>query len=62
MLVAEVAKKARALRTGARGLRSILEKFMLDIMYELPNRPEVKRVVITPEIVCGKAFFPPASN
>ena len=56
--ITEVARKALALRTGARGLRSILEKFMLNIMYELPNRPDVKRVVITPEIVLGKAFFP----
>ena len=55
--IAEIARKAIALRTGARGLRSILEKFMLDIMYELPNRPDVKRVVITPDIVCGKTFF-----
>ncbi len=56
--ITEVARKALALRTGARGLRSILEKFMLNIMYELPNRPDIKRVVITPEIVLGKAFFP----
>ena len=56
--VAEIAKKAIELRTGARGLRSILEKFMLEIMYELPNRKDVRRVVITPEIVRGeKKFF-----
>lgn len=52
--VAAIAKKAVALRTGARGLRSILEKFMLEIMYELPNHKEIKRVVITPEIVRGE--------
>lgn len=55
--IREIARKAIALKTGARGLRSILEKFMLDIMYELPNRPDVKKVVITPEIVGGKSFF-----
>lgn len=55
--IREIARKAIALKTGARGLRSILEKFMLNIMYELPNRPEVKKVVITPEIVGGKSLF-----
>lgn len=55
--IREIARKAIALKTGARGLRSILEKFMLNIMYELPNRPDVKKVVITPEIVGGKSFF-----
>lgn len=55
--VLEIARKAIELKTGARGLRSILEKFMLEIMYELPNRPDVKRVVITPDIVRGKSFF-----
>lgn len=55
--VSEVAKKAIALKTGARGLRSILEKFMLNIMYELPNRPDIKQIVITPEIVRGDPLF-----
>lgn len=55
--IREIARKAIALKTGARGLRSILEKFMLNIMYELPNCPEMKKVVITPEIVGGKSLF-----
>ena len=34
----EIAKRAKAKDTGARGLRSIVEEIMLDIMYELPDR------------------------
>ena len=40
------AKKAIARKTGARGLRSILEHALLDIMYELPNEKNVAKVVI----------------
>ena len=40
-----VARKAIALNTGARGLRSIMERTMLDIMYEIPSRQDVKKVV-----------------
>ncbi|MGN0834978.1 MAG: ATP-dependent Clp protease ATP-binding subunit ClpX [Candidatus Spyradosoma sp.] len=53
--VSAVAEKAIALGTGARGLRSILEKFMLDTMYELPNRGNVRRVVVTADVVNGLA-------
>ncbi len=41
--------------TGARGLRSILEDIMLDVMYEAPNNEDVKDITITKEIV-KKAF------
>jgi ATP-dependent Clp protease ATP-binding subunit ClpX len=49
----EIAKLAKAKDTGARGLRSIVEEVMLDIMYELPDRTakEKGRFVVTPEIV-----------
>jgi len=49
----EIAKKAKEKDTGARGLRSIVEEVMLDIMYELPDRSakEKGRFVVTPEIV-----------
>jgi len=50
-----VAKKAIARNTGARGLRSIMEKIMLDIMYEIPSRSDVKKVVVTKEVVEGLA-------
>ncbi|MDO8306369.1 ATP-dependent Clp protease ATP-binding subunit ClpX, partial [Herminiimonas sp.] len=41
-----IAKKAIARKTGARGLRSILEHALLDVMYELPNEQNVSKVVI----------------
>jgi len=37
--------------TGARGLRAIMEETLLGVMYEVPSRKEVERVVITPEVV-----------
>lgn len=46
-----VARKAMALNTGARGLRSIMEKIMLDIMYDIPSRQDVKKVMLTPETI-----------
>ena len=50
----EVAKRAIAKGTGARGLRSIMEEVMLDIMYELPDQTEKKSYMITPEVVRGE--------
>ncbi len=49
----EIAKRAKDKDTGARGLRSIVEDIMLDIMFELPDRTakEKGRFVVTPEIV-----------
>jgi ATP-dependent Clp protease ATP-binding subunit ClpX len=46
-----VVKEAIKRRTGARGLRSILEKNMLDIMYEMPSQTNLKEVVITEEVI-----------
>ena len=46
-----VAKKALAKKTGARGLRAILERVMLDVMFEIPSESSIKDVVITPESV-----------
>lgn len=37
--------------TGARGLRAIMEETLLGVMYEVPSRKEVERVIITPEVV-----------
>lgn len=50
-----IARKAIERKTGARGLRSILEAILLDTMYELPGLKGVKEVVISPEVVEGKA-------
>ncbi|WP_165064972.1 ATP-dependent Clp protease ATP-binding subunit ClpX [Paludisphaera rhizosphaerae] len=51
--LAEVAKMAKAKDTGARGLRSIVEEIMLDVMYELPDRvsKDKGKYVVTPEVV-----------
>jgi len=38
-------------RTGARGLRSIIEDVLLDIMYEIPSRADVKKVIINDEVI-----------
>ncbi len=46
-----IAKKAIERKTGARGLRSIIEESMLDIMYEIPSRKDVKECIITKETV-----------
>ncbi len=49
-----IAKKAHAQKTGARGLRSILEEVMLDIMYEVPSQTEIKEVVIAEDVILKK--------
>jgi ATP-dependent Clp protease ATP-binding subunit ClpX len=49
-----IAKKAQARETGARGLRSIIENVMLDIMFDLPDQPRGNRYVISEEVVAGK--------
>ncbi len=41
-----IAKRALARKTGARGLRSILEQSLIDTMYELPNVANVEKVVL----------------
>jgi len=46
-----IAREALKRETGARGLRSILENIMLDIMYDVPSRTDVAKVVVTPEAV-----------
>ncbi|ACH83274.1 MULTISPECIES: ATP-dependent Clp protease ATP-binding subunit ClpX [Acidithiobacillus] len=46
-----IAKKALARKTGARGLRSILEQILLDTMYELPSMSGVKKVVVDAAVV-----------
>ena len=49
----EVAGQAIDKGTGARGLRSIMEKIMLEIMYDLPDQPKGKKYTITQEIASG---------
>ncbi|MGJ9457121.1 ATP-dependent protease ATP-binding subunit ClpX [Oceanobacillus sp. CF4.6] len=47
----EIAKKAIERKTGARGLRSIIEGIVLEVMFDLPSREDVKKCVITKETV-----------
>jgi len=51
--IREIAKIAHEKGTGARGLRSILEHIMLDVMYEVPQNGEIKEVRITKSVVSG---------
>lgn len=46
-----IAKKAMDNKTGARGLRGIIENIMLDIMYEAPSNESIEKVIITKEVV-----------
>jgi len=46
-----VARQALARKTGARGLRSILENAMLDLMYEIPSRPDIREVVVNEDAI-----------
>jgi ATP-dependent Clp protease ATP-binding subunit ClpX len=46
-----IAKKAGAKGTGARGLRSVIEEVMLELMYEVPSRKDITDVTITREMV-----------
>ncbi len=49
-----IARKAIVQKTGARGLRAIVEKIMMDIMYSLPGDANVKKVILTKDAVLGK--------
>lgn len=53
--VREIANTAIRLKTGARGLRTIIESFMTSVMYKLPSEKNVKEVIVTKECVTDKA-------
>ena len=50
----EIAKEAIRRKTGARGLRAILEEIMTDVMFEVPSLPGVKEVIIDENVVKNK--------
>ena len=50
-----IAKKAIGRKTGARGLRSIMESILLETMFELPTYQGVEEVVVNGEVVEGRA-------
>jgi len=49
-----IAREAMKKKSGARGLRSIMEKVMLDVMYEIPTLSNVKECVITEEVITNR--------
>jgi ATP-dependent Clp protease ATP-binding subunit ClpX len=51
----EIAKKAIEMKTGARGLRSIIENTLLDSMYEVPSEPELEKVVVEASSIRGES-------
>lgn len=53
--VSAIASEAFRRKTGARALRSIIEDVMLDIMYEIPSLSNVKKCIVTPEVILKKA-------
>jgi len=48
-----IAKKALSLKTGARGLRAILEEVMLELMYDIPSQQNVKECIINEDVIIG---------
>lgn len=54
----EIAKLAMERNTGARGLRSIIETIMLDIMFEIPSRDDIAKCIITKEMVSEEHVSP----
>jgi len=53
--VHEIAGQAMRKGTGARGLRGILEKLMLEQMFEIPGSPDIQSVTVTSAVVRGEA-------
>ena len=50
----EIAKKAIERKTGARGLRSIIEKILMDTMYQTPSKSSLQKVVVDGSVVKGE--------
>ena len=51
--ITEVARLSNERKTGARGLRAILETSMMEYMYELPSREDVNECIITKDVILG---------
>ena len=52
--LAAIARKAIQRKSGARGLRSILEEIMLDVMYEIPSQKGIKECLINEDTILKK--------
>jgi ATP-dependent Clp protease ATP-binding subunit ClpX len=53
--LSEIARQALTYHTGARALRSVLENFMLDIMFSLPDKKGIDTCTITKKVITSKA-------
>ncbi|MDR1476134.1 MAG: ATP-dependent Clp protease ATP-binding subunit ClpX [Holosporales bacterium] len=51
----EVVQQAIVKKTGARGLRSIVEDILTDLMFDVPDKPDTVEIIIDKETVCGKS-------
>ncbi len=60
--LAEIAKIAKNKETGARGLRSVVEDAMFEIMYELPDQEPGRKYVVTPEMIRGEQRLFPGND
>ena len=49
----EVAKKAIALKSGARGLRSVMEQALISVMFDIPSDPTIRKVTVTEKTING---------
>ena len=54
MALKEIAKKAVERKTGARGLRAIIERLLLETMFELPSMENVKEIIINDKVVLNQ--------
>ena len=52
--IEEIAAEASKRHTGARGLKSILEEIMLNMMYEIPSKKDVSKILITADVIKKK--------
>ena len=51
--IEEIAKKALERKTGARGLRSIMENVLMDVMYQIPSDDTIQLCIVTKEVIDG---------
>jgi len=62
-VIRNVARRALERNTGARGIRAILEQTMLDIMFDMPSRRDVRKYTISEEVVNGQKYpWPPLAE
>ncbi len=50
-----IAKKAVARKTGARGLRAILEEVMLELMYDIPSQTDIQECIVNEDVISGRS-------